>query len=85
MMTFALLGLIAFLGISLVPVYILRRREYARAQEYFVASEHTPPVSVTRKKFHCLFATDCDLRPVFLVGVPLAISGPPSFSRRCLV
>jgi hypothetical protein len=42
MMTFALFGLIAFLGISLIPVYILRRREYPRAREYFVASEHTP-------------------------------------------
>ncbi len=43
MMTFALLGLIAFLGMSLIPIYILRRRDYARAREYFVASEHTPP------------------------------------------
>lgn len=43
MMTFAILGLIAFLGISLIPIYILRRREYARAREYFVASEQTPP------------------------------------------
>src|SRR5260370_21290508 len=42
MMTFAILGLIAFLGISLIPIYILRRREYARAREYFVASEPTP-------------------------------------------
>ena len=43
MITFALLALIAFLGISLIPVYLLRPREYARAREYFVASEHTPP------------------------------------------
>ena len=42
MMTFAILGLIAFLGISLIPTYILRRSEYARAREYFVASEPTP-------------------------------------------
>jgi len=42
MMTFAILGLIAFLGISLIPIHILRRREYARAREYFVASESTP-------------------------------------------
>ncbi len=42
MMTFAIPGLIAFLGISLIPVYILRRRDYARAREYFVASEPTP-------------------------------------------
>ena len=43
MMTFAILGLIALLGISLIPIHILRRREYARAREYFVASEPTPP------------------------------------------
>jgi hypothetical protein len=42
MMTFAIVGLIAFLGISLIPIYILRRREYVRAREYFVASEPTP-------------------------------------------
>jgi hypothetical protein len=42
MTTFAILGLIAFLGISLIPVYILRRRVYARAREYFVASEPAP-------------------------------------------
>jgi hypothetical protein len=42
MMTFAILGLIVFLGISLIPIYILRRREYARARDYFVASEPTP-------------------------------------------
>ena len=50
MMTFALFGLIAFLGISLIPIYILRRREYARAREYFVASEPTPGGSY--KWFH---------------------------------
>jgi hypothetical protein len=42
MITFALLALIAYLGISLIPLYLLRRREYAQAREYFVASEHTP-------------------------------------------
>jgi hypothetical protein len=42
MTAFAILGLIAFFGISLIPIYILRRREYARAREYFVASEPTP-------------------------------------------
>jgi hypothetical protein len=40
---FALLALIAVVGMSLIPVYVLRRKEYARTQEYFVASEHTPP------------------------------------------
>ncbi len=43
MMTFAVLGLIAFLGISLIPTHILGRREYAQAREYFIASEQTPP------------------------------------------
>src|SRR6202049_850621 len=43
MIAFALLALIACLGISLVPIYLLRRRKYARAREYFVTSEHTPP------------------------------------------
>lgn len=42
MTSFALLALIAYLGISLVPVYLLRRGGYARAQDYFVASEPTP-------------------------------------------
>jgi hypothetical protein len=31
------------LGISLVPVVLLRRKTYARAQDYFVSSGHTPP------------------------------------------
>jgi len=43
MITFAVLALIAYLGISLIPLYLLHRREYAQAREYFVASEHTPP------------------------------------------
>ena len=43
MITFAILALAAYLGISLIPLYLLRRREYAQAREYFVASEHTPP------------------------------------------
>jgi hypothetical protein len=43
MITFGILALIAYLGISLIPLYLLRRREYAEAREYFVASEHTPP------------------------------------------
>src|SRR3954463_1468715 len=43
MMSFALLALIASVGISFIPVYLLGRGSYARAREYFVASEHTPP------------------------------------------
>lgn len=35
--------LVASLGICLVPVYSVRRRGYARAQDYFVSGEHTPP------------------------------------------
>ena len=31
------------LGLYLVPVYLLRRQAYSRAQDYFVSSEHTPP------------------------------------------
>src|SRR4029450_4390064 len=43
----ALMALFAFLvvslGICLVPVYAVRRRGYARAQDYFVSGEHAPP------------------------------------------
>jgi hypothetical protein len=31
------------LVIYFIPIYLLRRRRYARAQDYFVASGHTPP------------------------------------------
>jgi hypothetical protein len=50
MITFALLVLVAYLGISLIPLFLLRRREYAQAREYFVASEHTPP-GIVRNSF----------------------------------
>jgi hypothetical protein len=43
MTSLALLALITFFGISLIPVYLLRRRKYAQARDYFIASEHTPP------------------------------------------
>jgi hypothetical protein len=43
MTSFVLLALITFFGISLIPVYLLRRRKYAQARDYFIASEHTPP------------------------------------------
>jgi hypothetical protein len=43
MQSFALPALITFLGISLIPVYILFRGNYSTAREYFVASEPTPP------------------------------------------
>jgi hypothetical protein len=35
--------LVVSLGICLVPVYAVRRRGYARAQDYFISGEHTPP------------------------------------------
>ena len=35
--------LVVSLGICLVPVYAVRRRGYARAQDYFVSGEHAPP------------------------------------------
>jgi hypothetical protein len=31
------------LAIYLIPIWLLRRKAYARAQDYFVSSEHTPP------------------------------------------
>jgi hypothetical protein len=31
------------LAIYLIPICLLRRKAYARAQDYFVSSEHTPP------------------------------------------
>jgi hypothetical protein len=35
--------LVVSLGICLVPVYAVRRRGYARAQDYFISGEHAPP------------------------------------------
>jgi hypothetical protein len=37
------LTLVVFVGISLVPVFLLRRKSYPRAQDYFVSSDPTPP------------------------------------------
>jgi hypothetical protein len=31
------------LAVCLIPVFLLRRKAYARAQDYFVSSDHTPP------------------------------------------
>ena len=31
------------LAIYLIPIYLLRRKAYARAQDYVVSSEHSPP------------------------------------------
>src|ERR1700687_4018266 len=43
MPSLAFLAPVISLGIYLIPVFILRRRAYARAQDYFVSSDHTPP------------------------------------------
>src|SRR5882757_9505566 len=40
------LTLVVFVGISLVPVHLMRRKSYARAQDYFVSSDHTPPAVI---------------------------------------
>jgi hypothetical protein len=37
------LAVVVFVGISLVPVFLSRRKSYPRAQDYFVSSDHTPP------------------------------------------
>lgn len=39
----AFLPVIVCLGLWLIPACLLRRSTYARAQDYFVSSEHTPP------------------------------------------
>jgi hypothetical protein len=43
MLSLALLPSAVCLGLCVVPGWLLRRRIYARAQDYFVSSEHTPP------------------------------------------
>jgi hypothetical protein len=43
MASIAWLALILLLGLPVLPLSILRRRNYLRAREYFVASESTPP------------------------------------------
>jgi hypothetical protein len=39
---FALLPPVVCLGLCVIPGWLLRRRMYARAQDYFISSEHTP-------------------------------------------
>jgi hypothetical protein len=43
MPSIAWLSLVLLLGIPSLPLFVLRRRKYLRAREYFVASESTPP------------------------------------------
>ncbi len=42
-MSLVLLPLIIALGICLVPIWLLPRRNFQRAQDYFIASQPTPP------------------------------------------
>jgi uncharacterized membrane protein (DUF2068 family) len=42
-MSLVLLPLIVALGICLVPIWLLPRRNFQRAQDYFIASQPTPP------------------------------------------
>jgi hypothetical protein len=42
MTSLALLAFITLFGISFIPVYLLRRREYDPSRKYFIASECTP-------------------------------------------
>src|SRR6266705_652649 len=42
-MSFLFLPLVISLGICLVPIWLLPRRKFQRAQDYFVASQPTPP------------------------------------------
>jgi hypothetical protein len=39
----AFVVLIICLGVGLIPVLLLRRKTFDRAQDYFVSSDHTPP------------------------------------------
>jgi hypothetical protein len=41
-MSLVLLPLIVALGICLVPIWLLPRRNFQRAQDYFIASQPTP-------------------------------------------
>ncbi len=43
LMPFVLFLPLISLAIYLIPIYLLRRRTYARAQDYFLSSGHTPP------------------------------------------
>jgi hypothetical protein len=43
MPTIAFVVLIVCLSVGLIPVLLLRRKTFGRAQDYFVSSDHTPP------------------------------------------
>ena len=41
------------LGLCFLPAWLLRRAKYARAQDYFIASEHTPPAVIQNSSVAC--------------------------------
>jgi hypothetical protein len=41
------------LGLCLIPAWLLGRTNYLRAQDYFIASEHTPPAVIQNASVAC--------------------------------
>ena len=41
------------LGLCLIPAWLLRRTNYLRVQDYFIASEHTPPAVIQNASVAC--------------------------------
>jgi hypothetical protein len=41
------------LGLCFIPAWLLRRAKYARVQDYFIASEHTPPAVIQNASVAC--------------------------------
>jgi Na+/proline symporter len=41
------------LGLCLIPAWLLRRAKYVRAQDYFIASEHTPTAVIQNSAVAC--------------------------------
>ncbi|MGZ6565724.1 MAG: hypothetical protein ACXVH1_40465, partial [Solirubrobacteraceae bacterium] len=41
------------LGLCLIPAWLLRRAKYARVQDYFIASERTPPAVIQNASVAC--------------------------------
>jgi hypothetical protein len=55
------------LAIYLIPIYLLRRKAYARAQDYLVSSEHSPP-SVIRNSSIAYALKMATFGPFFVWG-----------------
>jgi hypothetical protein len=49
----ALLPAALCLGLCLIPAWLLRRAKYARVQDYFIASERTPPAVIQNASVAC--------------------------------